>query len=181
MAHQVSDIWAKTSPDRGEAVWALWPMGGAWLCTHLWEHYSFTMDKVKYLKILRFIFFFLLSVAISMMHRIACSNFFLQLFLTKITWNFYPHIWQCVKFGNLAYVQSPERSLNGYFCAGYLMALEITFIILQIYVSRLHLMYCYEPCQLYQYKISIQTILVVYGPFSRSKEKKMDYLFLWLY
>ncbi|XP_019439048.1 PREDICTED: alpha-L-fucosidase 2 [Lupinus angustifolius] len=45
VAHQVSDIWAKTSADRGEAVWALWPMGGAWLCTHLWEHYTYTMDK----------------------------------------------------------------------------------------------------------------------------------------
>ncbi|KAK6253478.1 hypothetical protein QUC31_015198 [Theobroma cacao] len=45
VAHQVSDIWAKTSPDRGEAVWALWPMGGAWLCTHLWEHFAYTMDK----------------------------------------------------------------------------------------------------------------------------------------
>jgi len=47
VAHQVSDLWAKTSADRGEAVWALWPMGGAWLCTHLWEHYSYTMDKVS--------------------------------------------------------------------------------------------------------------------------------------
>nr|BAF85832.1 alpha-1,2-fucosidase [Lilium longiflorum] len=46
VAHQVSDIWAKTSPDRGDPVWALWPMGGAWLCTHLWEHYTFSMDKV---------------------------------------------------------------------------------------------------------------------------------------
>ncbi|KAI3704178.1 hypothetical protein L1987_74393 [Smallanthus sonchifolius] len=46
VVHQVSDIWAKTSPDRGEAVWALWPMGGAWLCTHLWEHYTYTMNKV---------------------------------------------------------------------------------------------------------------------------------------
>ncbi|KAI3789216.1 hypothetical protein L2E82_02006 [Cichorium intybus] len=45
VTHQVSDIWAKTSPDRGEAVWALWPMGGAWLCTHLWEHYTYTMNK----------------------------------------------------------------------------------------------------------------------------------------
>ncbi|KAG7030963.1 Alpha-L-fucosidase 2 [Cucurbita argyrosperma subsp. argyrosperma] len=45
VAHQVSDIWAKSSPDRGQAVWALWPMGGAWLCTHLWEHYTYTMDK----------------------------------------------------------------------------------------------------------------------------------------
>ncbi|KAJ0011453.1 hypothetical protein Pint_33715 [Pistacia integerrima] len=46
VVHQVSDIWAKTSPDRGEAVWALWPMGGAWICTHLWEHYMYTMDKL---------------------------------------------------------------------------------------------------------------------------------------
>ncbi|KAL2477310.1 Alpha-L-fucosidase 2 [Forsythia ovata] len=45
VAHQVSDIWAKTSPDRGQAVWALWQMGGAWLCTHLWEHYTYTMDN----------------------------------------------------------------------------------------------------------------------------------------
>ncbi|KNA06754.1 hypothetical protein SOVF_178130 [Spinacia oleracea] len=45
VVHQVTDIWAKTSPDRGQAVWALWPMGGAWLSTHLWEHYTYTMDK----------------------------------------------------------------------------------------------------------------------------------------
>ncbi|KAM1106412.1 hypothetical protein ACFX13_003334 [Malus domestica] len=45
VVHQVSDIWAKTSPDRGQAVWALWPMGGAWICTHPWEHFTYTMDK----------------------------------------------------------------------------------------------------------------------------------------
>ncbi|CAN6449728.1 unnamed protein product [Victoria cruziana] len=45
VAHHVSDIWAKTSPHRGDPVWAVWAMGGAWLCTHLWEHYIFSMDK----------------------------------------------------------------------------------------------------------------------------------------
>ncbi|KAI4342334.1 hypothetical protein MLD38_026972 [Melastoma candidum] len=45
VAHQVTDIWGKTSPDSGQALWALWPMGGAWLCTHLWEHYTYTLDK----------------------------------------------------------------------------------------------------------------------------------------
>ncbi|PIN05919.1 Alpha-L-fucosidase [Handroanthus impetiginosus] len=45
VVHQVSDIWAKTSPDRGQAVWAQWQMGGAWLCTHLYEHYTYTLDK----------------------------------------------------------------------------------------------------------------------------------------
>ena len=47
VAHQVSDLWAKTSPDGGDPVWAMWPMGGAWICTHLWEHYTFSLDKVS--------------------------------------------------------------------------------------------------------------------------------------
>lgn len=47
VVHQVTDLWAKTSPDRGQAVWALWPMGGAWTWTHFWEHYTYTMDKVS--------------------------------------------------------------------------------------------------------------------------------------
>ncbi|XP_058070041.1 alpha-L-fucosidase 2-like isoform X2 [Magnolia sinica] len=45
VTHHDSDIWAKTSPDQGDPRWALWQMGGAWLCTHLWEHYTYTMDK----------------------------------------------------------------------------------------------------------------------------------------
>lgn len=47
VVHHKSDIWAKSSADRENAVWALWPMGGAWLCTHLWEHYNYSMDKVR--------------------------------------------------------------------------------------------------------------------------------------
>src|SRR5690606_34430479 len=27
-----------TSPVAGDASWGFWPMGGAWLATHLWEH-----------------------------------------------------------------------------------------------------------------------------------------------
>ncbi|KAK7405829.1 hypothetical protein VNO78_07439 [Psophocarpus tetragonolobus] len=45
VAHSKSDIWARTSAGQGDAVWALWPMGGAWLCTHLWDHYAYTMDE----------------------------------------------------------------------------------------------------------------------------------------
>jgi alpha-L-fucosidase 2 len=51
-AHHNADIWAKTSPPggfewdpRSQARWACWPMSGAWLSTHLWEHYLFTGDK----------------------------------------------------------------------------------------------------------------------------------------
>lgn len=48
VAHN-SDIWAMTNPvgdfGKGDPVWANWNMGGAWLSTHLWEHYSFTHDR----------------------------------------------------------------------------------------------------------------------------------------
>ena len=44
-----SDIWAMSNPvgnfGNGDPVWANWYMGGAWLSTHLWEHYQFTQDK----------------------------------------------------------------------------------------------------------------------------------------
>lgn len=45
---QNTDIWATTNPvgmHEGDPVWACWNMGGAWLSTHLWEHYTYTMDK----------------------------------------------------------------------------------------------------------------------------------------
>lgn len=48
-----SDIWAMSNPvgdfGEGDPCWANWYMGGAWLCTHLWEHYSFMQDN-KFLK-----------------------------------------------------------------------------------------------------------------------------------
>lgn len=40
-----ADIWRAGSPVGGRAMWAYWPMGGAWLCRHLWGHYLFTRDK----------------------------------------------------------------------------------------------------------------------------------------
>ena len=30
---------------KGRPYWANWNMGGAWLATHLWEHYLYTLDK----------------------------------------------------------------------------------------------------------------------------------------
>lgn len=46
---QNSDIWAMTCPvglHVGDPSWACWTMGGAWLSTHLWEHYLFTGDEI---------------------------------------------------------------------------------------------------------------------------------------
>ncbi len=48
-AHHNSDIWRQASPvgafGHGDPVWAFWPMAGAWLSQHLWEHFSFNRDK----------------------------------------------------------------------------------------------------------------------------------------
>ncbi|TWT80736.1 hypothetical protein CA13_21820 [Planctomycetes bacterium CA13] len=43
VAHHNTDLWRGTAPVDG-AQWGMWPMGGAWLCKHLWEHYLFTGD-----------------------------------------------------------------------------------------------------------------------------------------
>lgn len=41
--HHLSDIYGFTAPADG--LWGVWPMGGAWLSTHMWEHWLFTRDK----------------------------------------------------------------------------------------------------------------------------------------
>ena len=52
VVHHNSDIWAKTSPaggyewdPRSAARWSCWPMAGAWLSTHIYDHYLYTADK----------------------------------------------------------------------------------------------------------------------------------------
>ncbi|MGB3143051.1 MAG: glycoside hydrolase family 95 protein, partial [Maribacter sp.] len=52
MACQNSDIWAMSNPVgefEGDPNWANWYLGGGWLSTHIWEHYSFSQD-VSFLK-----------------------------------------------------------------------------------------------------------------------------------
>ncbi len=48
-----SDGWAHSTPvgdsGHGDPSWATWPMGGAWLCAHLWEHWLFSRDE-EYLR-----------------------------------------------------------------------------------------------------------------------------------
>jgi alpha-L-fucosidase 2 len=43
VAHHNTDLWRVATPVDG-ARWGLWPMGGAWLATHLFEHYAFDGD-----------------------------------------------------------------------------------------------------------------------------------------
>ena len=44
MAHHNTDLWRIAGPVDG-ATWGMYPNGGAWLATHLWQHYLFTGDK----------------------------------------------------------------------------------------------------------------------------------------
>lgn len=46
VAHHNTDIWADTAPQDIYPPATYWPMGAAWLCLHLWEHFQFTGDKI---------------------------------------------------------------------------------------------------------------------------------------
>ena len=44
VAHHNIDLWRGTAPVDA-ARFGMWPVGGAWLCQHLWEHYAFSGDQ----------------------------------------------------------------------------------------------------------------------------------------
>ena len=46
--HPITDVWGYTAPGE-QASWGMHLGAGGWLCEHLWDHYTFTMDR-KYLK-----------------------------------------------------------------------------------------------------------------------------------
>ncbi|MDO5968699.1 glycoside hydrolase family 95 protein [Flavivirga aquimarina] len=48
VAHHTSDAWHSTAAF-GKARHAMWPMGAAWCCQHLFTHYEYTEDQ-EYLK-----------------------------------------------------------------------------------------------------------------------------------
>jgi alpha-L-fucosidase 2 len=43
VVHHLSDLYGFTVPADG--IWGVWPVGGAWLAQHPWEHYEFTQDE----------------------------------------------------------------------------------------------------------------------------------------
>src|SRR5690606_39074872 len=44
VAHHNTDIWADTAPQDLYLPATYWPMGGAWLSLHMWEHYLFSKN-----------------------------------------------------------------------------------------------------------------------------------------
>ncbi|WP_377268676.1 glycoside hydrolase N-terminal domain-containing protein [Peterkaempfera sp. SMS 1(5)a] len=45
VAHHNLDVWRATNPVGGLPIWSVWPMGGVWLCAHLWQHYLFHRER----------------------------------------------------------------------------------------------------------------------------------------
>ncbi len=48
VAHYTTDVWHYTEP-LGAIVYGMWPMGIAWSCQNIWDHYAFGGD-VEYLR-----------------------------------------------------------------------------------------------------------------------------------
>ena len=44
VSHTTGNIWGHASPI-GDHPWAMYPMGAAWHCQHVWDQYSFTQDS----------------------------------------------------------------------------------------------------------------------------------------
>ncbi|OOQ81670.1 alpha-L-fucosidase [Penicillium brasilianum] len=49
-AHSCTDLWADTDPVDRWMPATIWPLGGAWLCYHIWEHFEFTQDRTFLLR-----------------------------------------------------------------------------------------------------------------------------------
>ncbi|KYG32363.1 glycosyl hydrolase family 95 catalytic domain-containing protein [Alkalihalobacillus trypoxylicola] len=45
VAHHNTDIWADSAPQDMYMPATIWPLGAAWLCLHIWEHYEYTLDS----------------------------------------------------------------------------------------------------------------------------------------
>ncbi|HJP92489.1 MAG TPA: glycoside hydrolase family 95 protein [Pyrinomonadaceae bacterium] len=52
VCHHNTDLWRQTVPIDGP-LWGFWPTGGAWLCTHLWNHYEFSAIRSSWPELIR--------------------------------------------------------------------------------------------------------------------------------
>lgn len=45
VGHHNIDLWRNACPSGGNAVWAMFPGGAAWVCQDFWENYAFSMSR----------------------------------------------------------------------------------------------------------------------------------------
>ena len=56
VAHHNTDLWGDCAPQDSCISSTYWVMGAAWMCTHIWERYEYTLDKAfldRYFYLLR--------------------------------------------------------------------------------------------------------------------------------
>ena len=118
VTHHLSDLYGYTGPADG--LWGLWQLGGAWLSTHMWQHYLFTEDVD-----------FLREEAYEYMK--ACAMFFID--------SMFPDAAGTLLSGpsmspeNEFYIDTPEGRKEGYLCFSPTMDVEIITETLQNYVA----------------------------------------------
>ena len=49
VCHHNTDLWGDTAPQDTCKASTIWPLGAAWLCLHIFEHYEYTQD-IEFLK-----------------------------------------------------------------------------------------------------------------------------------
>jgi alpha-L-fucosidase 2 len=118
VTHHLSDLYGYTAPADG--LWGLWPLGGAWLSTHMWEHYLFTEDLD-----------FLRETAYEYMK--ACAEFFLDYLFADATGTLCSG--PSMSPENRYYIDTPEGRKEGYLCFSPTMDVEIITHVLQNYVA----------------------------------------------
>ncbi|MBQ6021365.1 MAG: glycoside hydrolase family 95 protein [Clostridia bacterium] len=118
VTHHLSDLYGYTGPADG--LWGLWQLGGAWLSTHMWEHYLFTLDSD-----------FLRDEAYEYMK--ACAVFFID--------SMFPDADGVLRSGpsmspeNEFCIDTPEGRKNGYLCFSPSMDVEIISAVLKNYIA----------------------------------------------
>ncbi len=118
VTHHLSDLYGYTAPADG--LWGLWPLGAAWLSTHMWEHYLFGQDAV-----------FLRENAYEYMK--ACAEFFLDYMFED--GNGVLLSGPSMSPENRYYIDTPEGRKEGYLCMSPTMDVEIIGQVLRNYIA----------------------------------------------
>ena len=118
VTHHLSDLYGYTAPADG--LWGLWPLGAAWLSTHMWEHYLFTQDED-----------FLREDAYEYMK--ACARFFLDYMFEDE--NGVLLSGPSMSPENRYYIDTPDGKKEGYLCMSPTMDVEIITHVLKNYIA----------------------------------------------
>lgn len=116
--HHLSDIYGFAMPADG--LWGLWPMGGAWLCYALWEHYLYQPDDA-----------FLRTEAYPYIE--ACTRFFLDYMFEDE--NGYLCTGPSTSPENNYYIEENGEKKTAYLCLSPTMDIEIVRGLLEMYIK----------------------------------------------